>query len=178
MDTEEYVERVVGSINAEHERNDQPKYPWRPLPCVLDSLVGDFVRVFMQASEPERWRLSAAVPPEDGAFLTCFAERMASLGVRERSRARLLEGLVALVIEGYKDDFRSNMVCLAPLYDAALKIGVDAQVLFEEAAGYLRNAPYRDIVEFPRRKPENRSLEAMGYEDSNDAAGFKYNRTW
>jgi len=33
-------------------------------------------------------------------------------------------------------------------------------------------------MEFPQRKPEDRSLEAMCYKESFDADGFKYERAF
>lgn len=178
MEIEKEVARTVKEIMAENKRAGKPLYSFRSIPCEIDKMAGDFVRTFMQASPLERSRISASVPPREGAFLTCFAERMATLGVREQSRQRLLEGLVALVIEGYKEDFRDNIINVAPLYDAALKINVDPQALFNEAAAYLSNAPAQDIIEFPQREPYERSLAAMGYKESSDADGFKYERTW
>lgn len=174
----ELVRQKIDEFDRENTRNNQPMYPKRPIPCEIDALISDFVRMFMQASPPDRWQISAAVPPRDGAFFIHFAQRMATLGVRDQSRQRLLEGLVALLIEGYKEDFRDNIISLGPLYDAALKINVAPQELFDEAAAYLDNGPARDIMEFPQREPGNRSLGAMGFIESSDADGFKYQRTW
>ena len=176
MGVEETVAQTMQLINAENQREGRPLYSFRPIPCELDMLISELVKLFMKAEENERRCISTAVPPADGCFLTCFAERMATLGVRERSRQRLLEGLVALVMEGYKEDFRDNMINLAPLYDAAVKLGVEPQELFNEAAAHLNNAPARDLIEFPQRKPEDRSLEAMYFKESHDADGFKYER--
>lgn len=178
MGIEGEVARTIEVIMAENKRDGKPLYSFRPIPDELDVIIGDFVRRFMQATLPERKRISDAVPLREGALLYCFAGRMATLGVREQSRQRLLEGLIALIIEGYKEDFRDNIIRLGPLYDAALKIGADPQVLFEEAAAYLSNAPARDIAEFPQREPEDKTLKAMGYKESSDADGFKYERTF
>ena len=82
-------------------------------------MVSDLVKMFMQDTILERREIIDAIPSRAGAFLTCFAGRMATLGVREQSRQRLLEGLVALVMEDYKEDFRDNIIYLAQLYDAA-----------------------------------------------------------
>lgn len=178
MDIGERVVRAVEIIYAENRRDGKPLYAFRAIPCEIDTLISDFVRMFMQAAMPERRLIIDAIPPRAGGFLTCFAERMATLGVRKQSRQILLEGLVALVVESYKEDFRDNLINLAPLYDAALRTGVDPQALFNEAASYLNNAPARDIAEFPRRKLEDRDLASMGFIESSDADGFKYERTW
>ena len=178
MSIDEKVAKTVKAIMAENKHVGKPLYSFRPIPCEIDRIAGEFVRMFMQAPSAERRQISAAVPAGEGAFLIHFAQRMAALGVREQSRERILEGLVALIIEDYKEDFRDNIIRLGPLYDAALKIAVDPQALFNEAAAYLNNAPARDILEFPLREPDDRSLDAMGFKESSDADGFKYERTW
>lgn len=178
MNIEESVTQAIEALFTENRREGKPLYVRRHLPDDLDVMVGDFVKMFMQAAPAERARISAAVPPRAKGLFTCFATRMATLGVREHSRQRLLEGLVALVIEGYKDDFRDTIIRLAPLYDAAVKNGLDAQELFNEAADYLDNATATDTREFPQREPEKRTLKSMGFRESFDADGFKYEKTF
>jgi len=178
MDIEQNVARLIKVMMDANKRTGEPLYSFRRIPCGIDALISDFVRMFMLAVPCERQRICAAVPPMEGALFYCFAGRMATLGVRERSRQRLLEGLVALIIEGYKQDFRDNIIRLGPLHDAAMRIDTNPRELFDEAAAYFSNAAATDIVGFPRRAPENRSLEAMGFKESYDADGFKYERTY
>ena len=109
MDIQKKVTRAIEMMNAENVRDNKPLYSSRRIPCELDSLMGVFVREFMHASLPERKQIVAAIPPEDGAFFISFAERMATLAVREQYRELLLEGLVALIIEDFKEDYRDNI---------------------------------------------------------------------
>lgn len=165
-------------MNAENVRSDKPLYAFRPIPCELDTMIEVFVREFMHAPLPERNQIVAAIPAEDGAFFISFAQRMATLAVRERSRERLLEGLVALIIEDFKEDWRDNIIRLAPLYDAGLKIDLEPQVLFNEAAAYFNNDPAIEIANFPARPAELKTLRAMGFRESSDNDGFKYERDY
>ena len=56
-------------------------------------------------------------------------------------------------------------MCMAPLYHASGRIGADAQKLFDEAASYALNEVAGNLAEFPRRRPEDRSLESFGYKE-------------
>ena len=99
---------------------------------------------------------------------------MASLGVRERSRQRLLEGLLALVIEDYRADYRDSLIVLAALSDAATKISVTPEELFAEAASYSNNSVVSNITEFHKWDPADWSLKAVGYKEVNGPDGFRY----
>ena len=165
-------------MNAENVRPNKPLYTFRPIPCELDQIVQGLVELFMNATPAERGEIIATIPSDDGGFLICFAGRMATMGVREHSRERLLEGLVALIVEDYKVDFRDTLIRVAPIYDATLKIGVEPEELFSEAAAFYSNETAIDIANFPARPQEKRTLAAMGYKESSDADGFKYERDY
>lgn len=178
MNLAERVTKAIELMNAENVHSNKPLYSFRPIPCELDQIVRDLVELFMKSSLSERNEIIKKIPPEEGGFLICFAGRMATMGVRERSRERLLQGLVALIMEGYKEDFRDTLIRVGPIYDASLKIGLDAQQLFDEAAEVFANQTANDIKDFPNRPPDLRSLRAMGYKESSDSDGFKYERDY
>lgn len=67
---------------------------------------------------------------------------------------------------------------LALHYDAALKLGIEPNVVFDQAAMLMDNEVAEGIRSFPRRSKEDKSLEAMGYREGNDDDGFRYMRTW
>jgi hypothetical protein len=169
---EKFVEELFDKLHA----NRKPFYYYRPIPCEFDSELSNLVNVFMKATLSERGRIISAIPAEYAAFLNTFSERTAALGVRERSRQRILEGLIALIMEDYKGDWRENIGCLAPLYDSATKIGVDPLVLFTEAASYWKNESAEIISKFPLRIPEQRSLKSMLYKEVFAADGFRYEK--
>lgn len=154
--------------------NSRPFYIYRPIPCTFDAKISELINVFMQAAHDERLRMINNMQGENSGFLFAFGERMAALAVREHSGQRLLEGLVALVLEDYKFDPRDNIVCLAPLYHSAVKIGVDPVSLFTKATSYAKNEAADAIAHFPSRPPELRSLESMGYKESYGPDGFRY----
>lgn len=172
QDLVKYMESMFSELVA-HSR---PFYIFRPIPCPFDAEISKFVCMFMQATPDERLQVISNFRPENSGFLFAFSERMAALGVRERSKQKLLEGLVALVIEDYKNDPRDNIICLAPLYHSATKIGVNPAALFAEAASYANSEAAGIIAHFPTRPAELRSLEAMAYKESYESDGFRYER--
>jgi hypothetical protein len=63
-----------------------------------------------------------------------FSERMAALGVRERSPERLLNGLVSLAIEGFRSDSYITGLIEDMIFQSALKIGIDPTRLYTQVA--------------------------------------------
>jgi len=134
--------------------------------------VSELVRLFANETASGRKRIWKMVNWKVSGVLVCYAERIASFGVREKSRDRLWEGLVALVIENHFGDWRDNLRRLAPLYDAARKIGIDPDELFLEVAGLILNNVAISIKQFTERSPEDKSLNAFLYSESVDADGL------
>ncbi len=149
-------------------------YSSQPIPCELDYVVGNLVSLYKRLSPEERETVRSLISERNSYTLLAFAERMAALGVREKSRERLLDGLLALILENYNADWRDNVTKLAPLYHSAVKIGTDPQGLFTEAASYDNNEVAEVIREFPQREPDNRSLEAFAYREHYGVDGFRY----
>lgn len=153
-------------------------YASQPIPCELDYVMGNLVNLYKRLSPEKRETVQSLTSERNSYTLLAFAERMAALGVREGSRERLLDGLLALIIENYNADWRDNLTKLAPLYHSAVKIGIDPQGLFMEAASYGNNEVAEVIREFPQREPEDRSIEAFGYKEFHEIDGFRYKWGW
>jgi len=171
-DLEAFLEVVFDSIVDEKH----PGYYHQPIPNELDDEIGNLVRVFIEASAQGREAILSKSREANSFALIVFAERMAALAVRENSRRRLLEGLLALIIEGFKFDYRDNMTIWAPLYHSAAKIGVEPEGLFQEAASYARNTVSEWMLDFPKRSPEERGLRAFKFKETYAPDGFRYER--
>jgi hypothetical protein len=142
----------------------------------MDAQITDFVNFYIQATHPERQEILSNMRPEFSDAFFAFSERMAALAVRQQARERIVNGLVALLIEDFRFDFRDTLRRLAPLYQSASKIGADPSLLFLEAASYGTNDVAKAIAEFPERPPNDRSLESMAYkeEQADGSTGFRY----
>jgi hypothetical protein len=167
-----FVERVFDRIRD--DRN--PHYYEQPLPNELDNQISDFVKVFIRSEAAGRELILRKSTEKNSFALIIFAERMAVLAVREQSRERLLEGLIALIIEGFKFDYRDTMMVFAPLLHSARKIGVDPVELFNEAASHAKNLVSEYLIDFLKRSPNDQSLKAMGFKEVATPEGFKYER--
>jgi len=125
----------------------------------------------------ERQRELEDVRDEDRSVYLVYSERMADLAVRRTDRELIVLGLIANGIDGWRVDFRDNMLILPLHYDAAMRCGFTPNDVFDEAAAYLAKVPADGIRAFPRDAPD-KSLAAMGYVADTDSDGFRYRRTW
>ena len=149
-------------------------YTKQRIPSELDAALAELVDAFRKGNPISRFSIRRRVSDQHSAILWAFSERMASLAVRERSRERILQGLAGLVLEGCEEDWRDCIIRLAPLYDAALKIGASPDELFREAASYAGGEARKLLLGYLKRTPENLSITAMGYSEGADEDGFRY----
>jgi len=171
---EDLLKKIIDEIKAA-----KINYPFAPIPCLLDEKVSGLIKLFIRASPAERLVFYQKTESISG-FLNTFAERCASLAVRGQSSQWIVEGLIALIIEnGRMGDYRDTITCLAPIYHAADKIGLDADSLFREvAASYLDNGAAKYIRTFPDRPPHVKSLQAFAYKEVDAPTGFVYERVY
>lgn len=173
-DSKDLLKMLFGALDAAKD----PPYYNRPIPCDFDRRIGNLIHTFIDASPEWRELLLASVAKNWSGWFFAFSDRMAALGVREKSYDRLLDGLLALLIEGGKFDLRENIVSLGLHYHSATIIGVNPARLFEVAASYGENVVADQMLEFLTRKPEERSLRAMGFVEGVDDDGFRYEQAY
>ncbi len=149
-----------------------------PIPSAWDEMLSEVVTKFMEAQTVERRRIFSLFTDQHSFTFIAFAERMAAYAVRIGSTKKLFEGLAALVLDGSKFDSRENITVMAPLYDAALKIGADPETLFTQAADLAPNEVSEVLRTFPSRPDESKSLICMQFVESEDQDGFLYERVW
>jgi len=150
-------------------------YGPRPLPDPLDEKIRHLIEARERAGRlPD---LAGALSLRQARVLLAFAERMASLAVRSADPAVLRQGLLAWSVGAPAEDPRDAVLILPLLWSAAEKLRLDPAAEFRAAAG---RAPASSpgLESFASRSPENRRIEAMGYVESADAGGFRYQRTW
>jgi hypothetical protein len=110
-------------------------------------------------------------------YFLAYGERMASLAVRESNQELLVFGLIALGLDGWRFDWRENIMILSLHYDAAERIGAKPELVFEKAAALLNERVAKALHSFIGSAAD-KSLEAMGYIAAVDNQGFRYRRTW
>lgn len=110
--------------------------------------------------------------------LQAYAERMAILAVRTNSRDVLRDAVIANVVGGLSTNERESLMVMAPIDDAAKRIGIDLADLFEEVSKIVGHPGTVSLVSWLSRTPENRSLEAMRFVAQECADGFRYVLSW
>lgn len=168
---------MFSSADYLQDENNQG-YVLLPIPSPRDAEITSLLREWAAMDEPSRSAALAQISDAQRWTLLGYSERMASLGVRDRKRERIVLGLLALGLDGWHDDWRDNAVLICLHYDAARRIGLLPEHLFEEAAKLLPEKPAEAVRSFLRRTDGEKSLEAMGYIAATDADGFRYQRTW
>jgi hypothetical protein len=156
---------------------NDPGYRRSRIPVPRDAEITKLLKTWMALDEPVR-RESASRISGQPAMLFAYSERMASLAVRERNEELLLLGLLALGVDGWRVDYRDNLTIVPLLYDAAARIGVDPEPIFERAAVMLYGKASDGLRTFLHRSARDRSIEVMGYAVEADDNGFRYKRTW
>jgi len=150
-------------------------YGYENLPCALDEQVYQIINNFRSKFSETHNDYSLMFENHTLSLLIAFAERMAILGVREKSSDRLLNGLIALVLTNFALDFREIVPVISLLYHSAIKISVDPKYLFENASSFATNksaAQLKSFIEHPRH------IHSMGYIEVEADGLFFYQRTW
>jgi hypothetical protein len=156
---------------------DQNKgYGPLPIPNERDAQISSLLRDWMALDESSRVASSRQLSKDCGSTLRAFSERMASLAVRERKSEHILLGPIALGLDGWRGDWRDNVIVLSLLYDAPLRIGVSPDELFLQAAKFLPEKVADAYKSFLHRTDHDKSIEVMGYLAGVDADGFRYIR--
>jgi hypothetical protein len=140
---------------------------------------GQIRELLLRVGEQRSFDTVGGLVPQDAAtVLNVFAERAATIAVRHRDAREIHAGLVAAAIALTLDgDAREAIPALALLYRAAEMIGHDPNFEFA-AADELCGGRASVLMEFSRRAPVDRSIEAMGYEEGEDKHGFRFMRNW
>ncbi|WP_295637665.1 hypothetical protein [uncultured Methylibium sp.] len=150
----------------------------RPIPHDLDAFVQTIVRSY-QESEADEQALIACLPDQGASILLGFAERQAALAVRTKRPSALAEAAVAVgLAAAARDNDREGMLVMPVVWHAAALLGVHQQHLFRSAAGKVAGPGSRALSAFVERKPEDQTLECMGYREGSDKDGFRFVRTW
>lgn len=153
-------------------------YGQLPIPQRIDETVRQIIFRWADLDKSTRKEAGETIRESQRFTLLAFSERMASLAVRERSPNLVFAGLLALGVDGWRSDWRDNLVLLSLHYDAARKLNIEPDVVFGEAAKLFENKVSEAFGSFLRRSEEDKSLGAMGYREGTDNDGFRYMRTW
>ncbi len=168
------LQEIIEAIANNRSQRNYFHFEKKPMPCELDKDFHELINLFVQAIPTQREIILSIIDSGTADALQAYSWRLAVWGARQNSRELLLEGLIGLVIDGGKADIRDTISVMPVLYHSAIKIGIEPQSLFDEAASYFHNDVARILSAFPRRPPENRNLQSFYYVEVSTPEGIDY----
>ncbi|MBG6065770.1 hypothetical protein [Micromonospora ureilytica] len=158
------------------EPNNNVNYGRDSLPSARDGQIQDLLLEVADGAEFEQ--IKRLMPGGADRVLNAFAERAASLAVRHQSARELRAGILAAAIsQAITGDPREPLAALSLLYRASEIIGHDPNSEFA-TANDLSGGRANGLLDFLRRSPADKTIQAMGYEESGDEGGFRFVRNW
>ncbi len=172
--TKEYeINELIDSFIQKTKLSVSHGYGNFPIPNDLDWEVAKIVDLFIDVEPDQRKFIISSFDFQKGRIFAAFAVRMAAYAVRTRNEEFIFKGLVAIAIEDFKD--MMTFEDLAPLYHSAKKIKANPKKLFNEAAQYASCAEVSDYFKgFVKRRDLKNILKTMGFKESSDEDGFRY----
>ena len=149
-----------------------------PIPQVRDEQITELIRAWMNLDHISRTESASEITDKQAGVFRAYGERMASFAVRQCDADFLVLGLIAIGLDGWRSDWRENVLVLPLFYDAATRLGVSPELTFGKTYAFLSERVVNGLEGFLRRFPHDRSLAVMGYEAGADDQGFRYIRTW
>lgn len=169
----ETFERWVSTRTMEEARN---LVKMRPLPPDrFDEVISSIIEAFRISDLGGRKAIASRLNLYSQKRLLGYATDMAALAVRRQSPGLVLEGLMALVVEGGREDIRDSIGSLAALYHSTVKLQLDAAKTFANVASLGESGALQlEMSRFPFRAPKDRDLAAFYLREINTEDGFSY----
>ena len=155
-------------------------YALAPIPDPRDDEVLSTVQPLLKGGSSAVTDALSSVSELDREVLRAFAERAAANAVRRGEPHLLLEGLVALVVGGLAideaddEDHRDAQIVLSVVEDAARKTGASPTDLYARAIEVVGESAGIALVAWQERPGVSRTINSMGYQESEDSDGFRY----
>ena len=170
------VVNILNSLLAVLKLALDSEYYKQSLNCGIDQKLRGLISKIVALEQADLDSILEKVSGDNARVLGLFAERMASLAVRLNSVEHVKDGLAALLVYSRSEDPRDVLLVLSLLHDASIKTFGNAKDVFSEVSASVGGVDLLDG--FLRRSDEDKSIEAMGYEESKNEEGFLYVRTW
>lgn len=175
------MERTSKSLNAVLrllERDRLGEYAQEDLPGPTDEAVTQLTQWFRDGSDEEREQIRSAATRDHTFGLLTFARRMAVLTVRTEDPSRAQDGLTAIVIENFDLDLRESMPAVALLNHSLAKVGADPTDVFKTITRFATPDVANTLIRYVAKKESEKSIESMGYVETEGPGGFDYERQW
>ncbi|MCX6345998.1 MAG: hypothetical protein NT018_13160 [Armatimonadetes bacterium] len=162
--------RLEDAVRTLKEAGNNSYYA-SPIPNDVDEMVGAIVVTYTSMPSEERARLISECGGGEADILMIYARRMAALAVRANNPELVSRGLIALVIEDARFDYRDTLVALTLLHHSARKLKAEPGELFTNAAETASPKTAELILRFARSPS---GLWWMGHREVITSSGFDY----
>lgn len=129
---------------------------------------------FESLSSDEWAELRCLVDSTTATALLIYSMRMSMLAVRGRDEGLLRNAVMALIVDDHVVDDQDTQARAALVYDAATRIGADAEALFRTAILYATRGRRQLLEGYLRGPTYVNSIRSMGYEGVETGLGFVY----
>lgn len=164
--------KILEKLDSEYVHGYGPSR----LPNNIDEEVEQLIDSILEVTDANK--KLADLSQTHGMVLLAYAERMASLAVRQNRVDILLKAMKALRVAGNLLDEKELLLILALLYNSANKLSADWSELIYVSSNS-EEKRFKALCEsFLSRSMADRGIQAMGYIESEDEEGFRYVRTW
>ena len=177
VEARESFERWASQLKVEAARMLAPAPP--PPSDRLDAVIASILERFRVADESNRATLASQLNRFALKRLIRYSAEAAEEALTQRSPHLVELGLMAVALEGGREELRDSIMSLAMLYYTAQQLDIDAQQLFTSVSTLVVPGPFqRDLSKemsgFPLRPAETRSLEAFDLRIESTEAGLNY----
>jgi hypothetical protein len=148
------------------------------LPSRLDKEVSVYVDDLRRGGPRRIVEATERASERGRRVLRAYAERMASLAVREVDPDLLVRALIALTIGGLAQNERESMMVMSLIENSAKRLELDLESLFEQVSSMVGHQGTAAFAIWLRRSQHDRSLSAMKFVESADEGGFRYKLEW
>jgi len=149
-------------------------YGLAPFPDPRDAEINFYV-AGVRAGAAEEVRAALTEVSERGRqVLVAYAERSASIAVRNNVPDRLVRASIALVIGGLTQNALEALMRMALVEDAARRLGAEPAGILAQAAGLVGEMGGFALKLWLGRRPEDRTPECMGFRATGEGLNFRY----
>lgn len=144
----------------------------------LEHNIHKLCHIFSAADAGTRSDIASYVEDKFCFAFLWFAKLMAEKAVRESCPEAIWDGLMAILIENGRFDFRENVPRLVLLHHSATKLGLDCADLFARASRLAVSSELevgRVVHDFPRLLM-GQGLGSFLYEETGSGASFAYRK--
>ncbi len=144
------------------------------IPDERDSEVNAVLDEVMSKNRPGMRAFRNGLGDTGRSVLTTFAERMASLSVRQQNVDVAKRALLALALAWPRGDRRESLMSLAVVDDALRRLLGSSDEVLADVAAAVGGGASNAVASWISRSEKARSIDAMGFSAVEAADGFRY----